>query len=68
MNVLAIYKTKTKEMYAFHYDYSKASHTALMATLGLFASDATLSFTWYDAAILSQKADRMRNKHELAPN
>jgi hypothetical protein len=51
VNVLAL--VKDAERYVFVYE--AASVTAALQTLGRFASDPDLSFTWYDAAILSQK-------------
>jgi len=50
MNVLAL--VKGTERYVFLYD--DESHRALLQTMGRFAADADLSFTWYDAAVLSQ--------------
>ena len=56
MNVLAL--VKDSERYIFLYD--DESPTALMQTLGRYAADSELSFTWYDAAILSQKVRRLK--------
>lgn len=50
-NVLAI--VKGEERYVFLYDDD--SRQECLRTLGRFASTPDLSFTWYDAAILSQK-------------
>jgi hypothetical protein len=58
MNVLAL--VKGTERYVFLYD--DESHRALLQTMGRFASDADLSFTWYDAAVLSQKVRRLRDE------
>ncbi len=55
MNVLAL--VKGSERYVFLYD--DESLRPLLSTLGRFAADPDLSFTWYDAAILSQKARRL---------
>jgi hypothetical protein len=33
-----------------------------LQTLGRYAADPELSFTWYDAAILSQKVRRIRDE------
>jgi hypothetical protein len=30
--------------------------------MGRYAADAELSFTWYDAAVLSQKVRRLRDE------
>ena len=63
MNVLAL--VKDSERYVFLYD--DESPAALLQTLGRFAADPELSFTWYDAAILSQKVRRLRREmHEDA--
>lgn len=61
MNVLAL--VKDSERYVFLYD--DASPAALLQTLGRFAADPELSFTWYDAAILSQKVRRMRRESRV---
>ncbi len=51
INVLAL--VKGSERYVFLYD--DASKAETLRTLGRFASNPELSFTWYDAAVLSQK-------------
>ncbi|HZZ71786.1 MAG TPA: hypothetical protein VFE24_06005 [Pirellulales bacterium] len=51
INVLAL--VKGEERYVFLYDDASRSET--LRTLGRFASNPDLSFTWYDAAVLSQK-------------
>jgi hypothetical protein len=61
MNVLAL--VKGSERYVFLYDDN--SSPELLRTLGRFAADPQLSFTWYDAAILSQKVRRLRKDVEL---
>lgn len=61
MNVLAL--VKGSERYVFLYD--DASPAELLRTLGRFAADPQLSFTWYDAAILSQKVRRLRKELEI---
>jgi hypothetical protein len=60
MNVLAL--IKESERYVFLYD--DQSSGALLQTLGRFAADAELSFSWYDAAVLSQKVRRLRRQAE----
>ena len=55
INVVAL--VKDSERYVFLYD--KESTSALLQTLGRFAGDAELSFSWYDAAVLSQRVRRM---------
>jgi hypothetical protein len=61
MNVLAL--VKDSERYVFLYD--DESPGALLQTLGRYASDPELSFTWYDAAILSQKVRRLKRQVEI---
>ncbi len=58
INVIAL--VKDAERYIFLYDNESAP--ALMQTLGRFAGDPELSFTWYDAAVLSQKVRRQNRE------
>jgi hypothetical protein len=51
INVLAL--VKGAERYVFLYDDSSRAET--LRILGRYASNPELSFTWYDAAVLSQK-------------
>ena len=51
INVLAL--VKGTERYVFLYTDECRADT--LRTLGRYASDPELSFTWYDAALLSQK-------------
>lgn len=51
INVVAI--VKGSERYVFLYD--DASREQTLRTLGRYASDPELSFTWYDAAIASRE-------------
>ena len=51
INVLAL--VKGTERYVFLYD--DASRAETLRVLGRYASNPDLSFTWYDAAVLSQK-------------
>ena len=51
INVLAL--VKGSERYIFLYDDDNRAETLRM--LGRYASNPELSFTWYDAAVLSQK-------------
>lgn len=60
MNVLAL--VKDSERYVFLYD--DESPGALLETLGRYAADTELSFSWYDAAILSQKVRRLKREAE----
>lgn len=51
INVLAL--VKGEERYIFMFDDN--NRTATLRMLGRYAADPELSFTWYDAALLSQK-------------
>jgi len=51
INVLAL--VKGEERYVFL--YSDSNRTETLRLLGRYASNPDLSFTWYDAAVLSQK-------------
>ena len=51
INVLAL--VKGRERYIFLYDDANRAET--LRTLGRFASNPSISFTWYDAAVLSQR-------------
>jgi len=60
INVLAL--VKGSERYVFLYD--DASRAETLRVLGRFASNPELSFTWYDAAILSQRIRREAAKRD----
>lgn len=62
INVLAL--VKGAERYVFLYD--DASRAETLRTLGRFASNPELSFTWYDAAVLSQKIRHDSHKYVSA--
>ena len=51
LNVLAL--VKGDERYVFLFDDDNRAEA--LRTLGRYASNPDLSFTWYDAALLSQK-------------
>jgi hypothetical protein len=51
INVLAL--VKGEERYVFLFD--DAHRSEVLRVLGRYASNPELSFTWYDAAVLSQK-------------
>lgn len=61
INVVAL--VKGEERYIFLFNDSQKSET--LRTLGRYASDSCLSFSWYDAAVLSQKV-RNTSKKTLA--
>jgi hypothetical protein len=58
INVLAL--VKGQERYVFLYDDESRAETLRM--LGRYASNPELSFTWYDAAVLSQKVRQESRK------
>lgn len=58
INVVAL--VKDADRYIFLYDNESAP--TLMQTLGRFAGDPELSFSWYDAAVLSQKVRRLNRE------
>ena len=57
INILGL--IKGKELYVFLYDDTSRAET--LRTLGRYASNPELSFTWYDAAVLSQKVRQENN-------
>ncbi len=63
VNVIAL--MKDGERYVFLYDES--SIATLLQTLGKYAADPELNFTWYDAAVLSQKVRRLQSEKPALP-
>ena len=63
INVLAL--VKGNERYIFLYD--DASRAEALRTLGRYASNPELSFSWYDAAVLSQKIRQSAAAPAAAP-
>lgn len=61
INVLAL--VKGQERYVFLYD--DESRAEALRILGRYASNPELSFTWYDAAVLSQKIRQESQKATL---
>ena len=55
INVLAL--VKGQERYIFFFDDDRRAEC--LRALGKLASNAELSFTWYDAALLSQRVREM---------
>ena len=51
INIVAL--VKGEERYVFLFTDAQKGET--LRTLGRYASDPNLSFSWYDAAVLSQK-------------
>ncbi len=58
INVLALVKGKERYIFLFDDDH----RAELLRTLGRFASDPELSFTWFDAAVLSHRV-----RHAFGP-
>ena len=61
VNVLAL--VRDEHRYVFLYD-DHSIHTVL-GRLSASASDPELDFTWYDAAILSQRVRRMAEQRQF---
>ena len=59
INVVAL--VKGEERYVF--PYSDENRGEVLRSMGRYASDPELSFSWYDAAVLSQK---VRHEAETA--
>lgn len=57
VNILAL--VKGTERYVFLYDDKSRAET--LRVLGRYASNPDLSFTWYDAAMLSQRVRQERD-------
>lgn len=53
VNIVAL--VKGSERYSIFFESTDASRNDALRTLGKWASNPELSFTWYDAAVLSQK-------------
>jgi hypothetical protein len=64
INVLAL--VKGEERYVFLFDDNNRSE--VLRTLGRYASNPELSFSWYDAAVLSQKIRQVTTEAEPAPS
>lgn len=63
INVVAL--VKGEERYIFLFNDKQKSET--LRTLGRYASDSSLSFSWYDAAVLSQKVRNATKQSTGAP-
>jgi hypothetical protein len=61
INVLAL--VKGKERYLFLYDDSQQAE--VLRALGRHASNPDLSFTWYDAAVLSKRVRTEARRHDV---
>lgn len=64
VNVLAL--VKGGERFVFLYDSNSVD--TLLERLGQHAADPDLTFTWYDAAVLSQRVRKLREESEIVPD
>ena len=64
INVVAL--VKGEERYIFLFNDQQKSQT--LRTLGRYASNPELSFSWYDAAVLSQKVRNAARAEETSDN
>lgn len=62
INILAM--IKGEERYIFV--YNDQNRVEMLRTLGRYAADPELSFTWFDAAVMSKKVREMAYQQELA--
>lgn len=60
VNVLAL--VKDSQRYLFLFDEN--SYDELLRQIGESAADEELTFSWYDAAVLSQRVRQMRQEGE----
>ncbi|MEQ1903274.1 MAG: hypothetical protein ABL888_03720 [Pirellulaceae bacterium] len=61
INVLALVKGEERYLFLFN----DANRAETLRTLGRYASNPELSFTWYDAAVMSQKIRATRKSKTL---
>lgn len=54
---------KDEERYLFLFNDETRAET--LRTLGRYASDSALSFSWYDAAVMSQKVRATKKQNEV---
>lgn len=59
VNVLAL--VKNGERFVFLYDDESASQ--LLQTFGKYAADPELDFSWYDAAVMSQRVRALQREN-----
>jgi hypothetical protein len=63
INVLAL--VKGNERYVFLFDDDNRTET--LRQIGRYAANSELSFTWYDAAVMSQKIRQITRPREESP-
>lgn len=66
INVLALIKGEERYIFLFNDN----NRTEMLRTLGRFAANPQLSFSWYDAAVMSKKVREMASAEEakVAPD
>ncbi len=60
VNVLAL----VRDGHRFVFLYDDDSVETVLTTLGEYANDPELEFTWYDAAVLAQRVRRLKTEKE----
>lgn len=65
-NILAM--TKGKERYIFLWDDSAEQRLLLLKWLGRLASNKELSFSWYDAAVMSIRVRQVERQRKESSN
>ena len=63
INVVAL--VRGEEQYIFMFD--EANRTETLRMLGRYAADPQLSFTWYDAAVMSQRVRELMPAKAIQP-
>jgi len=61
INVLALVKGEERYLFLFNED----TRAETLRTLGRYASDSNLSFSWYDAAVMSQKVRSTKKQTDV---
>jgi hypothetical protein len=61
INILAMAKGEERYLFLFNDD----SRAETLRTLGRYASNPELSFSWYDAAVMSQKVRATRKPKDV---
>ena len=57
---------KDGERFVFLFDASSISQ--LLQTFGRYAADPELNFSWYDAAVMSQRVRKIQAESEVVPS
>jgi hypothetical protein len=63
INVLAMIKGEEK----FIFLYNEANRIEMLRTLGRYAADPDLNFSWYDAAVMSKKIRELAYQDQVSP-